>query len=659
MSALFYLGTYYLPHTHIMSPSRKQILFSLVPVSLLALLVVIAECGLRLFVPSLDQPLVRQVNAAGLDLYQVNRGYLEKYFPAGAAMVPELKPSLLTGVKAKNQFRVFCIGESSMFGTPYEFSATIPALIRTQLRHLLPDKEVEVVNFGASAINTNVIADMAPDLASLRPDLVLIYTGHNEFYGPDGVGAPWIEKRWPSLTPLKYRAREFRIVMLAQRFLASIGRGSAPADRNLMKEVSRGATVEIGSPEAERIFAVFSNNLRRIFRTFRDDGIPVIASDVTSNLLFPPFAYPPRPEFGAIPGLVASGSYREAIDRLLASRRADSADAFTDYWIGKAFAAKGDADSGISFLRRARDEDLLKFRAPGKINEIIHQVCAEERVPCVSADSLFCRLSPGGIPGGELFWEHLHPNARGYDAIARLFLTGMRSLGYVAAAGGTPPPALLPFDRDSLNLTWLDMAYGELSVRNITGRWPFSDYTVRTPCIDSATAAEKEILLQLYNRKLGWADACARFAQLEENTGRWREAARTYGALIGEYPLEYYPHYRLAALCKEQGELDRAIAEYERTLALNPSYVFALIDLGLVLNNAGRFDDARSDLMKALALTEGKDLLLPRAQTLYGLAAVAANTGDIPGALGWVDRSLRISPSYLPAERLRAQLTRR
>ncbi len=638
--------------------SRRQIVFSIIPVSLFVLLLVIAEFALRALVPSLDLPLVKEVTANGLVWYQVDRGYLEKYFPAGAAMIPELKPSLMRKEKGSDIFRVFCIGESSMFGTPYEFSATIPALLRKQLRHIRPGSEIEVINLGASAINTNVIADMAPALASFRPDAVLLYAGHNEFYGPDGVGAPWVEKRFPFLTPLKYRARELRLVRLAQRLLASLRGVSTPPERNLMKEVSRGATVEIGSAEAARIFDRFRENLRRIFRTFGDAGIPVIASDVSSNLMFPPFEHPSRPEFGEIPGLFAAARYAEIIERLSALRTADSSDAFIDYWVGRGYAALGEGERGALYLRRARDEDLLKFRAPGRINTIIREVCSEARIPCVAADSMLGAGSPSGITDGTLFWEHLHPNARGYDLIARLFLGAVTREDLLPAARSAPPPALLPFDPDSLTLPWLDLAYGELSIRNITGRWPFTGFTVRTPSIDSASRPENEILLELYNRRLGWADACARFGQLEENSGRWNEAERTYGAMIEEYPLEYYPHYRLAALYKERNEIPRAAAEYRRTLALNDTYLSARIDLGLILNNTGEFDEARLHLTKALDLTEGKDLPLPRAQICYGLAAVAANTGDIPAALGWLDRSLRLSPGLNPAQQLRAKLMR-
>ncbi len=635
-----------------MPSGRKRLFFTLFTLLFPFVVLFLLEMSLRFFAPSLDAPLVREAAADTARMFQVNRAYLERYFPADAPMVPELKPSLIRERKGKGTFRVFCIGESSMFGTPYELSATIPALVRKQLRHLFPAEEIEVVNFGASAINSNVIADMAPDLAALQPDVVLLYLGHNEFYGPDGVGAPWIEKQFPFLTPLKYRARSLRIVRLMQRGLAKLGRGTPEGERNLMKQVSRGATVQSGSPEETRVLGRFRENMRRIIRSFRDRGTEVIASDVTSNLMFPPFIS--RATHEDIPPLLASGNAEEARLRLRLLRKTEPGNAFTDYWLGRADVALGDTAEGARELRRARDEDLLKFRAPSETDSVIREVCAHERVPCIAVDSLFAAHSPGGIAGGTLFWEHLHPTARGYDLISREFVGEMLNLRAVPAR--TVTPALLPFDADSLSLSWLDLAYGEISVRALTGRWPFTDFSSPSPLLDSADPNERKIVTDVYMKTTGWTDACLQFAAYEQNAGRPREAFRTYSALVEEYPFEFYPRYRRAALMRDAGDMAGAAVEYRRAIALNPSYPYPLIDLGLILNNTGEFDEARARLSRALELTEGKDLPLPRAQICYGLAAVSANTGETQKALEWLERALHACPSYAPARDLRAQI---
>ena len=185
-----------------MSLHPKRILLVLVPYVVVLLLLAATEVGLRLFNPSLANPLVTEVTYDGIEWYQINRGYLKKYFPINTPLIPEFKTSLFRKQKLRNTFRIFCLGESSMFGTPYQMTCNIPGIVRKQLRHLYPEKEIEVVNWGASAINTNVIADLAKDLVRYQPDLILVYTGHNEFYGPDGVGASFVTKHLPFMISL-------------------------------------------------------------------------------------------------------------------------------------------------------------------------------------------------------------------------------------------------------------------------------------------------------------------------------------------------------------------------------------------------------------------------------------------------------------------------
>ena len=113
------------------------------------------------------------------------------------------------------------------------------------------------MNFGASAINSNVVKDLAREMVDYQPDVVLVYMGHNEFYGPDGVGASWFEKNLPFLTDWKYSLRGLRLFELLQDWLRKIRMQDA-SDRNLMREVSQGSLVALHSPDARRVFDMCS-----------------------------------------------------------------------------------------------------------------------------------------------------------------------------------------------------------------------------------------------------------------------------------------------------------------------------------------------------------------------------------------------------------------
>ena len=637
---------------------KKKIVFSLIPALLLLLLLVLVEVGLRFFSSSLDVRLFTEVTYDGVEWYQINRGYLEKYFPAGVVLLPEFKPSLIRKQKSANGFRVLCLGESSMFGTPYQMNANIPAIVRKQLRHLFPDKEFEVINLGASAINTNVILDVAGQLIDLHPDLVLLYTGHNEFYGPDGVGASFLEKHFPFMTPLKYRLRDLRIIRLAQNLLhGALQKSRNSRELNMMKEVSQGASIRSDSDEAKRTFSLFEHNLQEIIGVFKSEGVPIIVSDVASNLMFPPFASDWRDEFDRIRPAFDGGRYDEVYQTLTGMFRSDSTNAFINYWLGRTCLALRKPEMARLHLLRARDYDLLKFRAPTQMNDIIAGVCTKQKVPFVSSDSLLSSLSPNGITGGEFFWEHLHPNARGYALIADLFLKRILELPVAHAAGGEQLfSRRLPFNTDSLSICWLDLAYADLSMKTLTSNWPFNNYRTAAVVLDSSDETLRQIAVDVYTKKTGWTESCYRSAGHLQSIGRLRDAATTYEALIEEYQVNYYAHYLLGYVNKETGNLARAVQEYKVSIRIKPDYPYSRVELGLVQINLGDIDDAISQFRIADTLADTQSIPALKASICYGLAAAYANKGEFPRALEYIEESLKLAPSYEPAKELRRDL---
>jgi tetratricopeptide (TPR) repeat protein len=606
-----------------MTTRAKHILFSLIPVVLLLLLIVAAEFTLRAFDVAPPPQLVTEVRYDGSEWYQTNRAYLAKYFPAGTPLIPEFKTTLFRKEKGPGTFRIMCLGSSSMFGTPYDMNANIPGIVRKQLRHLSPDIEFEVINWGASAINSNVVRDFAPLLLPFHPDLVLVYMGHNEYYGPDGVGASFLEKHLPFLTRWKYVLREFRLMRLITPLLVG---GTRQPPTNLMREVSEGQLVRSGSDDEQRVFGIFDSNLRFILHTFRNAHVPVVVGEPSSNLMFPPFV----------------------VDSLSAAAE--------HYAKGVALRAQGRPEEAKTHLAAARDADLLKFRAPGAISAITRRVCTEEGVPVFNGDSALSARSVDGIAGDSLFWEHLHPTAMGYYVLANAFVNEVIGGGYIP---GTPrKTGLLPFDCDSLSICWLDLAYGEYSIRHLTGHWPFENYRRATPILDQADNILGTMVAEVHGRKRTWNEACYAMATYFWRTGRTRDALTTYEAMLEEYPYGFYTNYLEGSLLNSLGRTDEAVRYYRRSLASNPDYTRARLDLGLILVNRGEYDSAQGEL--AVVLQKSGDDQSERqvkATAHYGLAAVRVNRGDIPGALAELGKALELAPGYPDALRMRQAIT--
>lgn len=648
-----------------MTTFKKKIVFAISTFLLFFLLLIGIEIGLRALYPELRPPLVTEVSYDGIQWYQVNRSFLRKYFSSHDYIVPEFKPTLFRKEKTPETFRILCIGESSMFGVPYQMTSTIPGIVRKQLRHIYPGKEIEVINLGASAINTNVILDLSRDFLSFQPDLVLLYAGHNEFYGPDGVGASFLEKQFSFLTPLKYSLGDLAIVeFLRSKLMDNASRPNAGEDMTLMQQVSQRNKVPLHSQDAERIFVRFESNLKSLIEIFRTRQIPIVISDVTSNLTFPPFSSASqqwvgneKKNLGDAETLIASGKIEEAFSALRNASALDSTDARVNYLLGIVSAAKGNFQEAKRFLIAAKDNDLLKFRAPDRINSIIKDVCAREHVPCISSDSLFASLSKNGIAGNELFWEHLHPTPIGYYQIANLFVRELKKERYFSSRGfGTSGTRLLPFNTDSLSICWLDLAYGDISIRNLTNKWPFNNYSV-TPIVMAAADAElQRIAAEVYGQKIVWDMGCYESAQYFWKKGQRRDAITTYEALLEDYPYNFYTHYLLASILTRQNMLDEAVKHYDLSISSNPKYPYSHVEIALIQINMGKFDEAIGHLTKATELTADGEKPLLQANAYYGLAVAYANKKEFQKAISFVDASLKIYPAYNDALVLRTKI---
>jgi tetratricopeptide (TPR) repeat protein len=647
-----------------MTGIRKKLLFNsvllLIPFFTLALL----EISLRILLHNEQPPIVSEVFYDNIEWYQINRDYLKRYFPFDAAMIPEFKPSLFKKHKNDHLFRIICLGGSTMFGTPYQMNSNIPGILRKQLRHLFPEKEIEVINFAASAINSQVISRFSKELLQFQPDLIIIYMGHNEYYGPDGVGATFFEKKVRILTDLKYSLRNLRLYQALWKFISHLMQNEDQVQKmNLMQEVSGGSLIALDSEDSRRIFHLFRQSLIKIIHTFDNEGIPLIISDVASNLDFPPFASSPAKEnkineiFYQVKRLRAGGEQDSALLLLNTFNEKYGSHALLHYWLGKVLEEKHKYEEAKSHFIMAKDNDLLKFRAPSEINRIIEEICHSKNTAAISVNEYFSTLSPGGIEGFNLFWEHLHPNETGYYYIAKLFLEKILELNFISSPRiKSEGSSLLPDHPDSLSICWLDLAYADMAIMNLTRKWPFQNFQAKSKYLHLENNQLQMVVNDVFNRKLLWDEACYKTATIFEKFGKWQQAQVTYQAIIEEYPYNFYAHYHLGRSFKDRGLLNQARKHYLISIHSKPDYVYSRTELGLVEVNLGNFTEAIKQLETALNLKEINSLPAVKANILYGLSAAYANLTEIDKALEFVDLALNILPDYQAAQNLRSQL---
>ncbi len=91
--------------------------------------------------------------------------------------------------KPSNTIRIFLIGESAAKGYPQPKNLAMSSFLQAMLSDLLPEKNIEVINLGTTAVSSFPITYMVKDALNYSPDLIISYIGNNEFFGAYGVAS--------------------------------------------------------------------------------------------------------------------------------------------------------------------------------------------------------------------------------------------------------------------------------------------------------------------------------------------------------------------------------------------------------------------------------------------------------------------------------------
>jgi len=176
-----------------------------------------------------------------------------------------------------------------------------------------PDPGFEVVNLGRQGYGSERVAILLGQAMVLQPDIVLIYSGHNEFVERGFAlelaqewNQPWIARLVDRLS----RLRTLNVLVLAlERKPAPATTAGPPPE----KKQDRGDDFRDLSFDRTLVFyEEYRHNLERMLATARSHGAQVMLSTVVGNMLVPPLVATtpselPAAEFARMRSLQADG----------------------------------------------------------------------------------------------------------------------------------------------------------------------------------------------------------------------------------------------------------------------------------------------------------------------------------------------------------------
>ena len=568
----------------------------------------------------------------------LNPGIAQKYF-SNLTHFPTPNSGSFEKDKKDNFFRVFVLGESTVQGYPFVPNASFPSDLQRRLELLYPSTNIEVVNCGISAIDSYTVRDFAKAIIKESPDLVLIYTGHNEYYGALGVASSFSGGKSRLLVNSFIWLQKFRTFQLINNTIEKIisifksGNGKNENNETLMEHVVGKSLIPLNSTLFNLGVKQFEGNMEDILSMLKEKNIPVILGTLTCNLKNQvPFVSAKENNF-----LSADYVFSQAQNKLKS---------------GNFLQAK-------KLFIEAKDLDELRFRAPQKFNYIIKSLGKKFNYPVVDIDSIFNAKSPDGIAGNNLMVDHLHPNIEGYGLMAKSYFNEMKNLNYLPKAktlslSGVIQDSILSAD---FPYTKLDSTIAEIEILILKGSYPFVPRGTSNFRLEDFSQKNwtDSLAIEVVNHQTTWEKAHVEAADRYYLSKNYISFMKEINAIIAQHPHYSETYQYIIKLLIDAKLFNYALPYLQKLNSFEPSYLTTKW-LGSIALQNGKYQEALYYLKQCTQYNQTDP------QVWYNLSGAYFYMNQIADALNAVEKSLSINPEdqrsisfYQQLKRLQAQ----
>lgn len=371
------------------------------------------------------------------------------------------QPDSFLKQKPRNGYRIFCLGGSTVQGRPYSTETSFTTWWQLSLEEADSDWAFEVVNCGGISYASYRLTVILEEVLNYDPDLILIYTGHNEYLEDRSYADVKHRSRWLGwLLEIANRSRLYTLV--SQRWYDESIAGSVEADdvsrkrgpNNSSRPVERDRRFDVLPTEVhtrldyegglarfqrdddwrQGVAEHFEFNLRAMAAKCRQAAVPVWFVDPVCNLSdCRPFKSLPRSDIRPDERRrwkqlrdEASNAFRanpnQAIKHLEEACQIDGRHAGLVYDLAESYALVGRYGDAKRCYQTAIDEDVCPLRMTTDLRTHLTSVVRDMDVPLIAVRQYFERESPHEIPGGNLLVDHVHPSIIGHQMIDKLLM---------------------------------------------------------------------------------------------------------------------------------------------------------------------------------------------------------------------------------------------
>lgn len=638
---------------------KKYIFFLLLCfVPIFILLIVEGVLRLSNYGPNLDLFLVKDIGER--KLYALNPNVARRYFGM-KGFTTYVSKDMFLQPKLPDTYRIFCLGASTTIGYPYMYNGSYPSLLEDRLSVLFPEKNIEVINLGITAVTSYTVLDFTKELVKYQPDLILIYMGHNEFYGALGAGSTQFIGENRLVIQLYLQLQKFKLFQLVRDTIHWIGnqfktKNVYTRQRNLMEQMVRDKSIPFDGPVYHNVMKNFQASVREIVQIARHHRIDLLLSTVTSNIRDQyPFvslssdsalSQKTKQLLTSVQKLMDRKNYADALEQLRQIIAIDSQRADAHFLLAQCYDYLKNFEEARLHYELARDFDGLRFRSSSELNNIIRQICYSDHVPLVDIEKKFYQAAMDGIPGKDLFWEHVHPKLNGYFLMAKEMCQTLAEYDMIV------PKNKWKWNLDKTDseyrqlagVTPLDEEVADISMKILMSRWPFT-YPEKPYQYEPQDEVQRTAW-DYINGKIGWRAAHERLGNYYLQNKKVFEAEQEILAVAKQFQYDPSFYLTVARLQTQQKKYREAAESYEKVLRFyeDPE---VRVKAGIVYLEDQNFANAVIEFERALAVENISEKKFTHEQNIklrFLLGQAYLKSGQTEAALGQLAVLQSIAP---------------
>ncbi len=310
-------------------------------------------------------------------------------FMTKASKEVSFRPERFPMPKPADEYRIFMVGGSSV-------NYIQPQLqdMARRLSRAAKDREIRVVDLGGLAYGTHRLVPVVTELVDCQADMLLIYSGHNEFEEADQLDIMDIESLPVQRVVYKSALARFirdRVAMLRFERLKKDEEKNARILANPEADYMSGFHHQYTPEEMTQRMDDYRRNLAVMIDVCQRKGVDVVIGTVASNLW--------------APDLPLDEQERKARD----------------------FYAAGDYAGGLAYARGILKQSK-RHQSSDIENGIIRELATEKRVPLADVERAVATAEPNGVPGETCFSDRCHLNGQGNDILINVFEAKIREI---------------------------------------------------------------------------------------------------------------------------------------------------------------------------------------------------------------------------------------